>query len=79
VSSKPFDSATRYLLKSHPDAWLVYLGLPAAGPVRVVNADLSTITSEADKVFRVEAPEPWLLPIELQSGRDPKLPRRLLR
>ncbi|HEX8203516.1 MAG TPA: hypothetical protein VF590_23775 [Isosphaeraceae bacterium] len=77
--SKPFDAATRYLLEAHPDAWLGHLGWPRAWPVRVINAELSTITSEADQALRVEAPEPWLLHIELQSGHDRDLARRLPR
>jgi predicted transposase YdaD len=77
--TKPFDATTRYLLEAHPDAWPRYLGWPVPWPVGVINADLSTITSEADKVLRVGAPEPWLLHIELQSGHDRDLARRLLR
>ncbi|HEX8204387.1 MAG TPA: hypothetical protein VF590_28165, partial [Isosphaeraceae bacterium] len=77
--SKPFDATTRYLLEAHPDAWPRYLGLPTEGPVGVINADLSTVTAEADKVLRIEGPEPWLLHVELQSGPDRALPRRLLR
>jgi predicted transposase YdaD len=76
---KPFDATTRYLLEAHPDAWPRYFGLPSAWPVGVINADLSTITAEADKVLRIGAPEPWLLHVELQSSYDRILPRRLLR
>jgi hypothetical protein len=76
---KPFDATTRYLLEAHPDAWPRYFGLPSAWPVGVINADLSTITAEADKVLRIGVPEPWLLHVELQSSCDRLLPRRLLR
>ena len=40
---------------------------------------MSTVTAEADKVIRVDGPEPWLVHIELQTGFDRALPRRLLR
>ena len=77
--SKPYDATTRFLLESFPGDWPDYLGTARGWPIRVINADLSTITSEADKVFLVEAPEPWLLHVELQSGHDREIPRRLLR
>ena len=44
-----------------------------------MNSDLSSVTAEADKVIRVEGPQPWLVHIELQAGYDRTLPRRLLR
>src|SRR5207253_3561115 len=77
--SKPFDATTRYLLEAHPDSWPGYVGSAGGWPVRVIDSELSTITSESDKVLRVEAPEPWLLHIELQSSYDSTLARRLLR
>ena len=77
--SKPYDASTRFLLESFPGAWPDYLGTARGWPIGVINADLSTVTSEADKVFRVEAPEPWLLHVELQSGYEADLPRRLVR
>ena len=45
----------------------------------MIDSDLSTVTAEADKVFRVVGPEPYLVHIEMQSSADPTLPRRLLR
>ncbi|HEX6985712.1 MAG TPA: hypothetical protein VF170_10055, partial [Planctomycetaceae bacterium] len=47
-------------------------------PVELIDADLATVTAEADKVFRIGEPEPWLLHLELQSGYDPTLPDRML-
>jgi hypothetical protein len=55
------------------------LTLPATGSVALVDADVSTITAQADKVLRVGGPSPWLLHLELQASRDLVLPRRLLR
>jgi predicted transposase YdaD len=77
--SKPFDATTRDLLETHPESWMEYLHLGWEGSVRVINADLSTITAEADKVLRVDDSEPWLVHIELQAGHDSWLARRLLR
>jgi hypothetical protein len=45
----------------------------------VLDSDLSTITAEADKVFRVSGPEPYLVHVEMQSSADTTLPHRLLR
>jgi hypothetical protein len=77
--AKPFDATTKDLLESDPVAWLAYLGLHPHGAVEVIDSDLSTITAEADKVFRVSEPEPYLVHIEMQSSADATLPRRLLR
>jgi regulator of protease activity HflC (stomatin/prohibitin superfamily) len=77
--TKPFDATRRDFLEAHPESWMEYLHLRRQGPVRVINADLATITAEADKVLRVEDPEPWLVHVELQDGRDSRLARRLLR
>ena len=75
--SKLFDALTRSLLEKYPADWLNQLGLIHGEPVRVVNSDLSSVTAKADKVIRVEGPQPWLIRIELQAGYDRTLPRRL--
>jgi predicted transposase YdaD len=77
--AKPFDATTKDLLEADPVAWLAYLGLHPQGAVEVIDSDLSTVTAEADKVFRVAGPEPYLVHIEMQSSADATLPRRLLR
>src|SRR5208283_6076633 len=74
--SKLFDALTRSLLEKYPADWLNQLGLIHGEPVRVMNSDLSSVTAEADKVIRVEGPQPWLVHIELgpipKSGDAPK-------
>lgn len=77
--SKPFDNATKELLERYPEPWLRCFGLSLDGPVRVIDADLSTVSAEADKVFRIEGPKPYLVHLEMQASADPTLPRRLLR
>ena len=64
--AKPFDATTKDLLEADPTAWLAYLGLHPHGAVEVIDSDFSTITAEADKVFRVVEPEPYLVHIEIQ-------------
>jgi predicted transposase YdaD len=77
--SKTFDPTLQELVESYPAAWLRVLGLPVHSPVQVVNADLATITTEADKVIRVGGPSPWLAHLELQVSRDRGLPSRTFR
>lgn len=77
--AKPYDSASKFLVDEFPGDWLALAGLPVAGPVEVVDANLATITAEADKVIRVGGAAPWLAHIELQASRDPRLGSRLFR
>jgi predicted transposase YdaD len=42
--------------------------------VVVVNADLATITTEADKILRVEANEPWIVHVEFETSYKPETP-----
>jgi predicted transposase YdaD len=76
---KPFDSATKELLEKNPRAWLELLLGRELGEVRVVDADLSTITTEADKILLVEQPEPWIVHVEFQSSYNAALPLRVQR
>jgi hypothetical protein len=77
--SKPFDATTKELLEAHPEPWTRLLLGTEMGQVIVLNADLTTITSEADKVLRIEGPEPWLVHVEFQASHDGTLPLRLQR
>lgn len=76
---KPFDAASKYLFEADPVAWLAFFGIEPGGLVSVVDTDLSTVTSDADKVIRIDAAEPWLVHVEVQAGYDADLARRLLR
>lgn len=76
--SKPFDATTRDLLEFQPADWLRYAGLEAT-EVEVLNSDLSTITTEADKILKVICPNPWLSHLELQSNYERDVPDRTLR
>jgi predicted transposase YdaD len=76
---RPFDATLKELIETYPHDWLAQLDLPASLPVDVIDADLSTITTQADKVLRVQDAPPWLLHLELQASRDPHLAGRLHR
>ena len=55
---KSFDASLKKALEQNPSALMRLAGLEPAGPIIVVNSDLSTVTAEADLVFRVEETEP---------------------
>jgi hypothetical protein len=77
--TKPFDATTRNLVEMSPAEWSDFLGTPVAHPsrVRLIDANLSTVTADADRVIRLEDPIPWLRLIEMQAGRDIHLVIRL--
>lgn len=77
--ARPFDATTKELLEADPGAWLNYLGIHSQAPIEVVDADLATVSAEADRVFRVNEPQPYLVHVEIQSSADPTLSRRLFR
>jgi predicted transposase YdaD len=77
--AKPFDATLKHLLERHAADWLPLIGKEPMGPVEAIDADLSTITTGADKVFRVGSPVRWLLHLEMQASRDRDLASRILR
>lgn len=77
--AKEYDALARMLLENHPLDWLNLFGLGGGRPARVINSDLSTLTAEADKVLWIEAPEPWIVHVEVQTSYQTDLPQRLLR
>jgi predicted transposase YdaD len=79
AAPKPFDAATKELLEKHPRAWLELLLGRELGEVRVVDADLSTITTEADKILWIQEPAPWIVHVEFQSSYNSDLPLRVQR
>ncbi|MBY0527705.1 MAG: hypothetical protein K2R98_30185, partial [Gemmataceae bacterium] len=76
--SKPFDATLRDMLEMNAGDGLAFIGLHAAGPLVVIDTDVSTVTTQADKVIRVGGAPAWLVHIEFQTGRDRHLGHRLL-
>jgi hypothetical protein len=76
--AKPYDATTRQLFEMSPAELLEFLGrpLPDPGLARIIDSNLATIVPEADRVIWVGGPEPWIEHIELQAGRDLRLPDR---
>lgn len=44
--AKPFDTAAKHALDLSAGSWLAYLRVVPDGPVRVMDADVSTVTAE---------------------------------
>src|SRR5438309_512117 len=76
--SKPFDATVKHLPEDFPRDWARFVGVAESAPVTVIDADLSTVTAAADKVLRVDEPDPWLLHLEFQASYDAGLSQRLL-
>ncbi len=74
---KPYDASLRALIDQFLPDWLALVPRRPIGPVRIIDANLSTVTAEADKVLLVEDPQPWILHLELQSSWDDSLPARV--
>lgn len=74
---KPYDAGLKVLVDEHLPDWLALVPRRPRGPVRVIDADLSAIKANADKVVRVGDKSPWLLHVELQASNDPWLAERV--
>src|SRR5437764_1050097 len=79
---KPFDAALKHLIDAFAGDWLAWLrprlGVPADAAFDALDADLGTVSPQADKLFRFRDPALGLAHLELQAGPDPSLPGRLL-
>lgn len=73
-----YDAAVKTLVEQYPLDWIRGLNVPVEGPVTLLEADLSTVSADADRLLYIEKPEPELVDLELQSSRDADLPYRLL-
>jgi hypothetical protein len=68
-----FDATLKCLLEDAPEDWPRLLGI-ADRHVRVIDADISTISGAADKVLRLRGPPSAILHFEFQSGPDGSIP-----
>ena len=75
--AKSFDASLKDLIESHAEDWARFLGAQDVRRVRVVDADVATVSAAADKVLVVESGlGEYVLHSELQSRHDGGLPRR---
>ena len=73
-----FDATGKYLITNDPLAWLEFVGLPATS-ARILDVDLSTVTSDADRGILIEAPDVGIGHIELESGHPPRRGAKIAR
>src|SRR5438552_2492912 len=76
--AKQYDATNKQLVEKWPADFVALAGMPTGVTVTVVDADLSTFTTAADKVVRVEARDPYIAHFEAQSGPDQQMDRRVL-
>ena len=76
--AKIFDATTKELIEKHPIDWLRLVGVNATS-ASPRNVDLSTISVEADAIFHINEPDPWIVHLEIQASHDSTLPLRLQR
>ena len=75
--SHPYDAGMKTVVDRIMPDLPPLSGRPVEGEAEVINAELSTITSGADKVVLVKGPLRWLLHLEIMTYWDALLPRRL--
>jgi predicted transposase YdaD len=73
-----FDAANKHLLETYPAHWIAMAKLPPGSSIQVVDGDLSAVSASADKLIRVEAPQPYIAHFEPQAGPEPDLDQRTL-
>ena len=71
------DVAMKHPISDFPQDWSEWLGVPHGTPVRVVDSDVSTVATVADRVIEVLGPSPFVLHIEPQSYYDKFLDVRM--
>jgi hypothetical protein len=80
VKTKPYDVTGKDLLRRDPPSWMAYLRLAVpGGPIEAIDADVSTVPAEADRVYRIRGRSAYLVHVEMVSHRDSRLARRLWR
>jgi hypothetical protein len=68
--SKPFDATLKDMAGVNPAEFLAEVDAPPALPVRLLNADLSTVTAAADLVFGLGEPLREVIHVDAQAGPD---------
>lgn len=70
---KRFDVSAQELVWDDPAVCLDRWGIGPAGPVVVIESDITALTAAADKVIHVGGPQPYLVNIEIESSNQPDL------
>jgi predicted transposase YdaD len=78
MAGKPFDATLKELIEADPRAWAELATGRTLLAASLIDADVSTVTAAADKVFRVETADgPCLLNLEVESSWAGEVPERL--
>jgi hypothetical protein len=76
--SKPFDATLKDLAAIDAGGFLAQVDAPPALPVRLLNVDLSTVTTSADLVFGLGDPLQEVVHVDAQAGPDANKHRDVL-
>jgi predicted transposase YdaD len=79
AAHKPFDATLKEMAERRPRPWMSLLVGRPVPDVQVINADLSTIIAEADKLFRIGGPRPWIIHTEFEASYKADAPLKGLR
>ncbi|MFO0844053.1 MAG: hypothetical protein U0797_16910 [Gemmataceae bacterium] len=78
MAGKPFDATLKDLIEADPLAWAEFATGRKLVSASLTDADVSTVTAAADKVFRLGTEDgPWLLNLEVESSWAGDIPDRL--
>lgn len=79
--AKPFDATLKQLIDRYCGDWAGFVceqaGLPANVTAKPLDADLSSVSPQSDKLFRVGEPAGGLIHLELQASWAGELPGQL--
>jgi hypothetical protein len=79
---KKFDATFKRLVDARSPQWVPYLcrrlNLPSDAKAIAVDADVSTVSAQADKIFALANGKAGYLHLEAQASRDDELPDRTL-
>ena len=80
--AKTFDVTLKQLVDAYAADWLAWLGprlgLPPGTVFEPLDADLSTVSPQADKLFRLAGPASGLVHLEFQTSWEDRLADRIL-
>ncbi len=74
-----YDAILKNLPEDYPQDWAQFAGVDRHVAVTIIDADVSTVSAAADKVLRIDEPEPWILHLEFQASHDSTLSERVLK
>lgn len=72
-----WDVSAKELILDEPTTCVDHYGVGRAGPVSVIDSEITTLTASADKVLRIDGPVPYLLDLEPHSYHDADIVRTL--